>query len=155
MDCNTYANQINNQGRFAYMNKKILLGVAAGLVATGAIVFTPLMVNAQTAQSQTHGGRNSKGSGNGLEVRAQAMDMAAEQLKEQLQTKNMSQVISDQGMTTEQFQENVREAANNRWQEMGLSDEEIQERTEKQQERQANCEGSGLEHNQYGYRNNR
>ncbi len=131
------------------MNKKLIIGTVVGVATAGALAAAPLIASAQTAQNQARGGQN----GNGLEIRAQAMDMTAEQLREQLQTKTMSQVISDQNMTTEQYQEQVREAANNRWQEMGLSGEEIQERTEKQQERQANCDGSGTAQNQYGNRN--
>lgn len=135
------------------MNKKLILGTVVGIAAAGALATAPLMAYAQTAQNQARSGQNGNGSGNGLEIRAQAMDMTTEQLKEQLQTKTMSQVISDQGMTTEQYQEQVREAVNNRWQKMDLSDEEIQARTEKQQERQANCDGSGSAQNQYGNRN--
>ncbi len=135
------------------MNKKLILGTVVGIAVAGAVASTPLMAFAQTSQNQARSGQNGSSSGNGLEIRAKAIDMTTEQLKEQLQTKTMSQVVSDQGMTTEQFQEQVREAANNRWQEMGLSDEEIQERTETQQERQANCDGSGSAQNQYGNRN--
>lgn len=133
------------------MNKRAILVTTLGLATVGTLALTPLIANAQTTQKRY--GDNGKNYGNGLEIKAQAMEMSTEQLKEQLQTKTMSQVISDKGMTTEQFQEQIREATKERWQEMGLSDEEIQERTEQQQERQANCDGSGLNQNQYGNRN--
>lgn len=130
---------------------KIIIGSIAGLAAVSALAFVPLSVGAIT--NQVHrGSYGANGSGNGLVIKAQAMDMTADQLKEKLQTKAMGEVIADQGMTTDQYKEKVQTAAQERWQEMGLSDEEIQTRTQAQTERQADCDGTGSGQNQGGLR---
>lgn len=130
---------------------KIIIGSIAGLATASALVFVPLSVGAIT--NQVHGGSyGANGSGNGLVIKAQSMDMTAGQLKEKLQTKTMAEVIADQGMTIDQYREEVQTAAQEHWQEMGLSDEEIQTRTQAQAERQADCDGAGSGQNQSGSR---
>ena len=130
---------------------KIMIGSIAGLVAVSALAFVPLSVGAIT--NQVHGGiYGANGSDNGLVIKARAMDMTADQLKERLQAKTMGEVIADQGMTTDQYKEKVQTAAQERWQEMGLSDEEIQTRTQAQTERQADCDGTGFGQNHGGSR---
>ena len=64
----------------------------------------------------------------------------------------LSEIITDHGMTTEQYQEKVQSASQSRWQEMGLSEDEIKTRTQEQLERQADCDGAGLNHSQGGAR---
>jgi hypothetical protein len=130
------------KGDLHRMSKKIIIGSIAGLAAVSALALAPLSVDA--IANQIHGGSyGANGSGNGIVIKAQAMDMTSDQLKEKLQTKTMADVIADQGMTTEQYQEKVQTAAQERWQEMGLSDEEIQTRTQAQTERQSDCDGTG------------
>jgi hypothetical protein len=136
------------------MNRKIILGAVLSTAAIGTMAFVPLVANAQGAQNQMRNGSGyGVGAGNGLEIKAKAMDMTGDQLKEKLQTKTMSEVISGQGMTTEQYHAKVQSAAQDRWQEMGLSQEEIQQRTQDQKQRQANCDGTGNNLGQGGYRN--
>lgn len=133
------------------MSRKIIIGSIAGLAAVSALAFTPLSVDA--IANQIHGGAyGANGSGNGLTIKAKAMDMTTDQVKEKLQTKTMAEVITDQGMTIEQYQEKVQAAAQERWQEMGLSEEEIQTRTQAQTERQADCDGTGSGQGQSGLR---
>jgi len=138
------------------MNKKLIIGSIVGLSAVGALAFAPMSVNALTAQNQTrvgggYGGTN--GSSNGLVIKAKAMDMTTQQLKDQLQAKTIAQIAADQGMTFDQYQEKVQTAAQERWKTMGLNDEEIKQRTQDQQDRQANCDGSGQNLGQGGYHN--
>jgi hypothetical protein len=56
-------------------------------------------------------------------------------------------------MTMEQYHEKVQAAAQERWHSMGLSEEEIKQRAQDQEERQANCDGTGKNQGQGGYRN--
>ncbi|HPF30880.1 MAG TPA: hypothetical protein PLO25_01020 [Candidatus Saccharibacteria bacterium] len=135
------------------MNKVLTLSVITGLVIIGGLVSYPLIAGAQTAQNQHN--FNNKGYGNGLEIKAEAMNMTVDQLKDQLQTKTIQQIALEKGMTTDQYKEKIREISKSHWKEIGLSDEEIQERTQKQQDRQANCDGSGLNQNKYGLSNKR
>lgn len=133
------------------MSKKLIIGSIVGFATVSALAFVPLSAGAITSQNHA-GNYGANGSGNGLTIKAEAMEITTDQLKEKLQTKTMAEVIADQGMTTEQFQEKVRSSSQEHWQEMGLSDEEIQTRTENQVERQADCDGTGSGQNQGGSR---
>jgi len=127
------------------MNRKLILGAVISTVAVGMIALSPIAANAQPAQNNNREGgyAGTKGSGNGLEIKAQAINMTTEQLKEQLQTKTMAEIISDKGITAEQYKEKVQKSSQERWKEMGLSDEEIQRRVQAQEKRQANCDNIG------------
>lgn len=130
---------------------KVITGSIIGITAIGALAVAPLSVGALTNTGRG-GAYGANGSGNGLEIKAQAMDMTTEQLKEKLQTKTTSEIITEQGITTDQYQEKVRSASQERWKEMGLSEDEIKTRTQDQIERQAECDGMGLNHSQSGAR---
>jgi hypothetical protein len=138
------------------MSKKLIISSVVGLLAIGALAFVPMSVNALTAQNQARAGSGYGGvggSGNGLVIKAKAMDMTTDQLKDQLQTKTIVQIATDQGMTLDQYHEKVQAAAQEQWKTMGLSDEEIKQRTEDQEQRQASCDGTGQNLGQGGSRN--
>ena len=138
------------------MNKKVVLISAISIAAIGAMSLAPMAASALTTQTQTQNrggygiGRGNRG--NGSQIKAEALNMTTEQLREQLQTKTLSEVIADQDMTLDQYHEKVQAAAQDRWQEMGLSEEEIQTRTQEQLDRQENCDGTGTGSGQGGYR---
>lgn len=138
------------------MNKRIILTSAISVAAIGALSLSPLAANALTTQNQTHNGGGygmGRGNGgNGSQVKAEVLNMTTEQLREQLQTKTLSEVIADQDMTLDQYHEKIQAASQDRWQEMNLSQEEIQTRTQEQIERQENCDGTGTGSGQVGYR---
>lgn len=144
------------------MNKTIAAGTVSAVVIASALAFVPMAVNAQSTATQARGngygfqdGTGGSQQGNGqqvsLESRAKALNMTAEQLTEKLKTQTMLQVAEDQGLTNEQFQSKMREASAARWQERGLSAEEVQTRTEAQVERQADCDGTGDHQGQGGF----
>jgi hypothetical protein len=135
------------------MNKKVILVSAISIAAIGVMSLAPMAASALTTQTQAHnGGGYGMSKGNGSEVKAKALNMTTEQLREQLETKTLSEVIADQDMTLDQYHEKVQTAAQDRWQEMGLSEEEIQTRTQDQLNRQENCDGTGTNSGQGGYR---
>ncbi len=138
------------------MNKKVILVSAISIAAIGAMSLAPMATSALTAQTQLHNGGGygmSKGNGgNGSQVKAEVLNMTTEQLREQLETKTLSEVIADQDMTLDQYHEKVQTVSQDRWQEMGLSEEEIQTRTQDQLDRQENCDGTGTNMEQGGYR---
>lgn len=147
--CNTYANQIN-KGDLLNMNKKIILGMGLATVAVAAIAFVPF-TSAQSANNYQMRG----GNGKGIETKAQIIGISADELREQLQTKTMTEIVEEKGMTIEEVQMQTRAAAMERWQEKGLSDEEIQERVEFQEEKQAECDGTGANQGEGGFRGGR
>lgn len=137
------------------MRKLIATGIATVAVVGAATVGTYSVSALQAHNGQTAGNGNGtpkmaqNGQGYGaqtmLETRAKLVGMTAEQLRTQLETKTMQQIVESKGMTLEQYQAKMREAAQQRWEARGLSDEEIAERKAQQAERQASgdCDGSG------------
>lgn len=145
------------------MKSKLILGAVAGMAVVTALAVAPTIATAETAQTQTRSGgyglHDGTGNGNGrqasLESKAQVLGMTVDELNTALKTKTMLQIAADKGMTQEQLQTKLRESAAARWQDRGLSAEEIQQRTATQQERQADCDGSGERMGQGGYGQNR
>lgn len=134
------------------MKSKLMIGiVAGGMVGVSALAFTPLVANAEVAQVQSrnsgsyglHDGTGGYGQQGSLASRAQVLGMTTEQLKTALQTQTVLQIAESKGMTQEQFQAKMQDAASARWEARGLSAEEIQQRTETQQQNQADCDGTG------------
>ena len=136
----------------------------AGVAAAGALTFTPLAANAQTALHQLgagnsmashegNGAQNGGGKGyqSSLETRAKAVNMTTEQLQTALQTKTMDQIMADQGVSTAAYQAKMTEASKARWEARGLSADEVQSRVEWQQNRQATATHDGTNHQQGGY----
>lgn len=133
------------------MRKLVTLGIT-GLAVAGMAGLGTYSVSAMSA-----GNGQANGNGNGAQTalasKAEAVNLTADQLREQLQTKTMLQVAEDQGLTLEQYQAKVRAAAQTRWEDRGLSAEEIATRTAEQTERQADCDGTGTgaqQHAGYG-----
>lgn len=143
------------------MTNKLILGGLSGLALVGALAFTPLVANAETAVRQAgvsvglHNGSGNGGNGNGyqvaLEARAKAVGMTSAELTEALKTKTMDQIIADKKISTADFQAKMREASKVRWEAKGLSTEEVQKRVEWQKNRQATATHDGTNQGQGGY----
>lgn len=133
------------------MRKLVTLGIT-GLAVAGMAGIGTYSVSAMGAgYGQANG--NGNGAQTALTSKAEVVNLTADQLREQLQTKTMLQVAEDQGLTLEQYQAKVRAAAQNRWEDRGLSAEEIATRTADQAARQADCDGTGTgagQHTGYG-----
>lgn len=136
------------------MHKLLVLG-AATLAVVGATTFGVVSASAETPTTRGNGAAMQGGSGTGqgggyqasLEARAKIVGMTAEQLKTALQTKTMDQILADKKISEETFQAKVREASKARWENRGLSADEVQSRVSDQQKRQLenqeDCDGSG------------
>lgn len=146
------------------MKKLLTIGVAT-LAVVGLAGAGTLSVSAMNGQGNGTGTaqRQGNGQGNGyqasLESRAEVVGMTAEQLKTALQTKTMSQIAKDKGMTEADFQTKMQAAAKARWEARGLSQEEIAQRVADQQKRHAANSadhefGSGEGNHQGGYGRN-
>ena len=104
------------------------------------------------------------GQGNGrqssLESRAGVLGMSAADLEKALETKTMSQIAVERGLTEEAFRAKMTEAAKARWEARGLSSEEIATRiAEREARHAANAAdhefGGGDGNHQGGYGRNR
>lgn len=135
---------------------KTLLSLgAATLAVVGVVGASTMTVSAlggqQNGERAQSGPQDGSGRGYGkqtaLETRAQMLDMTAEQLQTALETKTMSEIAAENGIDEATFRSNMAEAAKDRWQQRGLSDEEVSKRVAEREERQAangDCEyGSG------------
>lgn len=141
------------------MKSKLLLGSLAGIAVVGGLALTPIAANAQTALQNRTGSHTGaavqNGNGGGyqasLEARAKAVNMTAEQLNVALKTQTMDQIMADKGVSTEAYQAQMRTASKARWESRGLSADEVQQRVEWQQNRQATATHDGTTHEQGGY----
>lgn len=117
------------------MNKLLTLGIAS-LAVTGAVFVGTNGVSALAGNGQSNGHQSaSKGYGyqRSLDSRAEALGLTADELKTALKTKTMLEIAQEKGITQEQFQAKMSEAAQARW-----------------QERQADCDGTGENQGQGG-----
>lgn len=149
------------------MKKIIIVGIAS-LAIVGVIGGVSLKASAQNSSAPKNGNgtqlRNSTGNGagrqNSLERRAGVLDMTVEQLKEALKTKSVSQIAAEKGMDEATFRAKMAESAKTRWEERGLSSEEITKRiADREARHKANSAnrtwGSGDCSGQGGYGRNR
>lgn len=155
------------------MKKGLALGIVT-LAAAGTVGVSALSVSAVTPNGNGNGTGNGMhrqdgtggGNGNGggrqssLESRAKVVGMTAAELEKALETKTMSQIAKDRGMTEAQFEAKMAEAAKARWQARGLSADEIATRTAEREKRQVANQadhtwGSGEGNPQGGYGRNR
>ena len=124
--------------------KKLLIGVAAVLGIAGVVGVSSLSASAMygpRGNGNESGTAAHVGGGNGyqtsLESRAEVVGMTAEELQVALETKTMSQIADEQGLSEEAYEAKMEEAARARWEARGLSAEEIAQRTADREARQA------------------
>lgn len=142
------------------MKKSLLLTTAIASLGVAGFLLVPNLVNAQDGLG--NGSKNGGGYERAITTKAQVLGISAEELKTQLQTETMEQVIANSGLTEEQFQQAMQAAAEARWAERGLSAEEIAERQALRAANQAShedgegeCDGSGSGGNGVRYGQNR
>ncbi len=136
----------------------IAIAGIVGLTATSALAGN---------QNQSGNARRGQGSGQGqgyqksLETRAKVFGISVDELKQALETKTMSQIAKEKGLSEDTFRAKMAERAKERWAERGLSEEEIAKRVadreKRQSENKANCDGfgSGSGNRTGGYGKNR
>ncbi|NCU38566.1 hypothetical protein EOL96_05940 [Candidatus Saccharibacteria bacterium] len=151
---------------------KLLIGGVAMLGIASVVGLSSMSASAMFGPNTEAGSeagvlqRASDGAGQGrqasLESRAAVLGMSAEELEQALETKTMSQIADQQGLTQEAFEAKMQEAAKERWQARGLSADEIAKRLAEREQRQAaNAEdhewasGDGERFGGYGYGRNR
>ena len=134
------------------MNKLLTIGAAtlaiAGFAAAGTVGVSALngYGNGTGNQTAAHNGYgNGAGYQTSLEERAQVVNMTAEQLRTELQTKTMAQIALEQGMDEATFQAKMTEMAQARWAARGLSAEEIAQRVAEQEQRRTTNQADGHE----------
>lgn len=149
------------------MKKLLTIGVASLAVAgvVGAVGANAYAVNGQAdGTGEKYAIQRGEGQGGGyqaaLESKARVLGMSVEDLQKALETKTMSQIAVEKGITEEAFQAKMAEAAKARWEARGLSSQEIAQRIadreQRHNENQADHEfGSGDGQHKGGYGHNR
>jgi hypothetical protein len=138
------------------MNKILTTGVAvfaiAAVVGLGGMSVSAMHGQNNGSGGESHGvmqrSRNGAGKEASLQSRAEVFGMTAEELSTALETKTMSQIAVERGMSEEDFRAKMTEAAKARWEARGLDAEQIAERVaereQRHEERSEDCEfGSG------------
>lgn len=146
------------------MNKLLTGGIVSaaliGAVGVGAPYAAAQGNGAQDGtgigDAKRYGAANGQGQGQGrtavLEARASALGVSVEELQAAIDDgKTMQEVAAENGLSQEQYQTKMTEAAKARWAERGLSSDEIAERTAWREDRQANCDGTGSNQGEGGY----
>lgn len=147
------------------MTNKLVIGSIAGFVVMGALAFTPLAVNAQTALHQAgsgngislHDGSGGMNGGTGggyqasLDTRAKALGMTSTELTEALKTKTMDQIMQDKNVSADDFQAKMSGASKARWEAKGLSAEEVNARIAWQNSRHETATHDGTMQTRGGY----
>lgn len=115
----------------------ILVGITASGIA--------LVSNASAAKFGNQKNPNFPGKTAGhermLETKADVLGITLNELKGELENKTLREVFEASDISLEELHQKMQEKAMERWQEKGLSDEEIQERIERQTAKRA--EGAG------------
>ncbi len=124
--------------------KKLLVIGAATLATAGAVGAISLSASAlatsqnrQASPMQQKGMNGKNGRQASLESRAKIVGMTATELEKALQTKTMSQIAKEKGLSEADFKSKMTEAAKARWQARGFSSEEITKRLADREKRQA------------------
>lgn len=122
--------------------------LVAGLATAGLLAVAPNFAGAQATDLTQY--RQGNGGGYGyqqmIETKAELLNMSVDELKAQLETKTMLEVAEENGVNEEQLREAMQTAAEARWAERGLTEEEIAERTQAREDRQqsGDCDGTGI-----------
>lgn len=133
----------------------------AGVIGIGAAGVSAQTNPTKNTANNHYGQGRGQGYQRSLETRAQVFGISVDELKEALKTKTMSQIAVDEGMDQDIFRAKMTEMAKTRMAERDLSEEEIAERMEereaRQAENQASCDGfgSGTGKRMGGYSRNR
>ncbi len=82
-----------------------------------------------------------------LETKAEILGIDVEELKQTLENKTFKELLEEKNIDLEELHQKMQEKAVARWQERGMSDEEIQERIERQATKHAkgarDCQADG------------
>ena len=133
------------------MKKLAILSLTGASLAIAGLLLVPNLV---TAQGNGFGAKTGEHANYGyhqnLQNKAQILGLSVEDLQTQLQTKTLAQIAEEKGKTLEEFRAEMNKIAEARWEERGLTDEQIAQRQAERAERQANCDGTGDGSHHYG-----
>lgn len=120
------------------MKKTLTLGIAS-LAFVGLIGVTITGVNAQSGNNWSKNRADSSkvkhGKAESLEMKAKILNVTPEQLKTELETKKMKDLLAEKNISHDSFHEQMKSAAMAKWSEKGLSEKDVQEKMNKMETR--------------------
>lgn len=125
------------------MNKKLVIGSGVFTLAAAGLMLVPSFASAQSATINGNGNGGRYGYAQSLATKADALSMTSEELQTALETKTLLQIAEEKGVSIDSLHESMQTAAQKRWADRGLSEEEIASRLQDMKDRQADCDGTG------------
>jgi len=125
------------------MNKKLVIGSGVFTLATAGLMLIPSFAGAQSTNANINGNGGRYGYTQSLASKADVLGMTSDELQTALETKTLLQIAEEKGVSADSLHESMQTAAQKRWADRGLSEEEIATRLQDMKDRQANCDGTG------------
>ena len=123
--------------------------MVAAVVLGGALVAGTVPALAETeANDQGNGFGKSLGATaerftrHGMQSKADLLGTTSDELAERMQTQTFSEILEQEGVSMEDFRAKRNAEIAQRWEERGLSEEEIAARMEQLEARRGECDGS-------------
>lgn len=117
------------------MNKFLIITLSAvGILGAAFLLTRPVLAD---FSGYGHGKQRA------LETKAEILGISADELEDKLDDMTFAEIAEEKGISLDEWHQEMQEKTQERWQEMGLSDEEIQERVQRMEERHAECDGTG------------
>ncbi len=123
--------------------KKVTLLAGGTALALGALVASSGLAFAANDSAPRMGNANGSGYTQQLQVKADILKLSTAQLQEQLKTKTLTQLAAEKGVSMDTIRAATSAQAHARWQENGLTADQIKARETAQAQRQADCDGTG------------
>jgi DNA-binding Lrp family transcriptional regulator len=117
------------------MNKFLIITLSAI-----GILGTTLLLTSPASADISNNGRGRQGA---LEAKAGTLGISADELENRLGEMTFAEIAEERGLSLNEWHQKLKEKAQERWAEMGFSDEEIGERIQRMEERHAECDGEG------------
>ena len=138
VDCTKGVIQISHRAEVRKMNKSRLL-ITAGL--TVAVIAGVVSISNKPAEASDYSGQR-LGWGRMIEAHAEILGMSTDDLQAELGDKTFYEIAEEKGVSRDQLHEAMQQRAEEHWQEMGFSDDEIAQRREDMAERHESCDGN-------------
>ncbi|MFZ2125318.1 MAG: hypothetical protein WA087_00960 [Candidatus Saccharimonadales bacterium] len=125
------------------MNKKLVIGSGVFTLATAGLMLIPSFAGAQSTNANINGNGGRYGYTQSLTAKAESLGMTSDELKTELETKTLQQIADEKGVNIDKVHDAMQSAAQKRWADNGLSEEEVANRLQDMKDRQASCDGTG------------
>lgn len=118
------------------MNKVYIVGTVAAIVGIAGI--------AGLQFADANDGEFGFGFRRSLDSKADVLGISEEELSVQLGEQTLPEIAEDRGLSSDEWRTRMEELAHEKWENMGLSDEEIAVRKERMGQHHEDCQGGAM-----------